>query len=557
MSTKRKLPDTAEELIRELVENAVRVTFADDPPVGKNGEPVFDDTDAALARCSLNDLGNSARLLRRFGQDMMWIAEIGWIAWTGTHWSAEEGESKARLMAHNTARLMRREYLAMVHAGPRANDDKPETLEAFDKRCGRFIKFVIEAGNSGKLTAMLDESKPVLARLPDALDQQLWKVTLQNATIDLKPAGKTPARGDDDDDGAAETVAVRRARHARADLISRLMPLTYDPKAECPHWQAFLDGAVPDAAIQNFLQRFLGYCLTGTTSEQIIVMLWGQGSNGKSTLMDTISHIMGNYAVGLPISSLMAGDKRSGGGGQATPDLARLRSCRYVTTSEPETGERFSETMIKQLTGDERLTVRHLNKDFFEFYPQFKVVVSFNNKPNVRGIDEGFWRRIILVPFEQKFVDAAELAAHPGALPKIKGLGDTLKGEASGIFNWMLDGYRMWRESGLEIPDSIKAATAAYRAEINPIGQFVEDCVERAEGYTVSAAVMFRAYEIWCEGTAIDPHTHTKFGRRLADMGFEKWKNGVYYYQNVQLKNDITRLLEEDSRRGQASQWKD
>lgn len=523
---KKIYPDDPGAFILQLVQQTVQVDFADDPPIGKDGEPKFDKKDEALARFPLNDLGNATRLLERFGKDLAFIPEIGWFVWNGRHWSAEEGDEHAARLAHDTARAMRREVLAMIYAGLREN----ETMEDFDKRIGRFRRFCIDAGNSGRLTAMLRLAQSYAIKKSSEMDAHKMKVNAGNGTLDLKPSAAAVAKVDPEN---AEGVPVLKMKHSRADYLTFMLGADYDPGAGCPHFYKFLTEVMPDDKIRAFLQRFYGYCLTGDTREQIILMFWGGGSNGKSTLMDLMARIMGTYAKGIPISSLMASPNKNGG--QATPDLARLRSVRYVTSAEPETGERFSESVIKQMTGDERLTVRHLNKDFFEFYPEFKAVVSFNNKPSVRGIDEGFWRRICLVPFSQKFVDAENLAGNPGALPKDLALSDKLEAEMPGILNWILDGYRIWRESGLMIPDSVRAATAAYRAEANPVVAFVDDVCLRMAGQTVTGTEMFCAYEIWCADNALEPMTNTMFGRKMTDMGIEKQKKGVMIYCDVTL----------------------
>jgi hypothetical protein len=201
----------------------------------------------------------------------------------------------------------------------------------------------------------------------------------------------------------------------------------YDPNAEAPIFHKFIREVVPDDEVRIFLQRFFGYCLTGSTKEQAILMLWGEGSNGKSTLVDLLNWLLGDYALVTPFASLLHTDQRRGG--EPTPDLARMPGARLVSAAEPETGARFAESMLKQLTGGEKMTVRHLRQDFFEFKPQFKLCLSFNNKPYIRGQDEGIWRRLLLVPFNQRFVDADRLKENPGALPKIKDLDKKLHAE--------------------------------------------------------------------------------------------------------------------------------
>lgn len=543
---------SGEDLIRFLIDQATQ-DFADDPDlVGKDGKPKFTAQDEKLARLPQNDLGNGARLRARCGKDLIFVPEIGWLGWSGKIWSAEDGHDLARKAAHDTARAMRREALALISAGPVEGEDN----ETFEKRVKGFRRFVKDCGNVSRINAMLEAAAPYVAARIDDLDRPQWVFNAADCALDLlppsaerfsaapltrqaEPADLSPeGRGEENENGG-----VRRRAHGRKDLVTRAAGARYDPAATCPAFLSFLAGAVPDREIADFLQRFFGYALCGSVREQVVMLFYGQGSNGKSTLMDTITHVMGDYARGVPISSIMGDGKKSAG--QASPDLARLRGARYVTTSEPDTGERFSEGTIKMLSGDERMTVRHLNKDYFEFYPQFKVVVSFNNKPNVRGIDEGFWRRIVLVPFDQKFVDPEKLAENPGARVKIKGLGEAMRAEAPGILNWMLDGYRIWREKGLMIPERVRAATDGYRAEANPVAQFAQECVVKKSGARVIATRMFQAYGLWSKENALDAVTQNLFGRRMADMGYVKIKSaGFSQYEHVDLTDDVRRKLD-------------
>lgn len=350
MSKKKIYPDDPDVFVLQFVQQAVQVDFADDPPIGKDGQPKFDKKDEALARLPLNDLGNATRLLERFGKDLAFIPEIGWFVWNGKHWCADEGDEHASRLAHDTARAMRREVLAMIYAGPGEN----EVIEDFDKRIGRFRRFCIDSGNAGRLAAMLRLAQAYALKKFDALDAQKWKVNAYNGTLDLMPSASAMMKANPE---SMESVPVLKMKHARADYLTLMLGADYDPDAACPYFQKFLMDVVPDEKIRAFLQRFYGYCLTGDTCEQIIVMFWGAGSNGKSTLMDLMARILGTYAKGIPIATLMASGAYKSGG-QATPDLARLRSIRYVTSAEPETGARFSESVIKQMTGEERLTVR-------------------------------------------------------------------------------------------------------------------------------------------------------------------------------------------------------
>lgn len=196
---------------------------------------------------------------------------------------------------------------------------------------------------------------------------------VQNGTLDLK----APDNGREDWDG------ITLENHNPEDLITKLAEVEYDPAATCPRFRQFISEIQPDLEIELFLQRWCGYCLTGSMQEQIILMFYGTGSNGKSVLMSLMKRILGSYAQVLPFASLLHDDKRRGA--EASPDLAQLPGVRLVTAAEPESGAKFSESLIKQITGGEEIKARHLHKGFFEFKPECKVMLSFNNKPIIRG----------------------------------------------------------------------------------------------------------------------------------------------------------------------------
>lgn len=512
-----------------MLEHAAKAEFPQNPlPLDSKGRPKIDELDEKLLFFPLNDIGNGQRLIKRFGQDLIYIERMGWFAWTGTHWDGNSGERDAEKIAHKTATAMRREYIALMLRGPTEDELDQKKLTGFKERIDKFRKFVNACGNSARLTAMRTEARPYLSRQHDDMDTHPLLVNVQNGTIDLN--------GEVDDEGN-KIIAVKP--HDRKNLITKIMPVKYDRKAECPTFISFLESICPDKDVQIFLQRWYGYCLTGLTSEQKIMMKWGGGSNGKGVLMDTMSWIFGEYAKGIPIASLMAKDKSFGGAG-ASPDLARLPGARFVTASEPETGQKFSENMLKVISGEEALTVRELNEKFFEFRPQFKLTISFNNKPSVRSSDDGFWRRVLLVPFEQKFYDAGDPARPEGGLIKDYGLRDKLKAEGSGILNWLIDGYLLWRESGLLIPEKVRVATDEYRSEANHLLQFFDGWCDFLPAAHIGATKLYDAYVLWAKENGYDHISKTSFGKKMSDNPkIRRLKNrDANYYQGIDLNSD-------------------
>jgi putative DNA primase/helicase len=470
--------------IARMIEQAPTVAAVEE--LGEIPHAQWDgDLDGYCAWRKLNDLGNARRLQARHGADMHTVAGLAWHTWHAGRWDREEGENRARLAAHRTAEAIYQEAAKM-----KGDDERAKALRAHAHR----------SSSSWSITAMLREAEPYLAMPLAAFDAHPELVTVANGTLEL---GKQ----------------VRRRPHRREDYITKLAPIAYDADADYPLFKEFLADIQPRPEIREFLQRWFGYCLTGWTHEQVMLLCHGGGANGKSTLLDAVRHVLGDYAVVLPFASLLRDDRRRGA--EPSPDIARLPGVRLVTAAEPELGRSFSEATIKTLTGEDTLIARRLHQEFFEFTPQFKLVVCCNNRPTVRGQDEGIWRRLLLVPFD--------VVIPPEQ--RSKTLQAELRAEAPGILNWLVEGARLYCEGGLAIPETVRAATRSYREESDPIGRFLADWCLRGSGVgSVRARRLYQAYKVWCDEEALDPMSQTKFGLRLGDRGIGKMQsNGVFY----------------------------
>ncbi|MFN3077186.1 MAG: phage/plasmid primase, P4 family, partial [Alphaproteobacteria bacterium] len=275
---------------------------------------------------------------------------------------------------------------------------------------------------------------------------------------------------------------------------------------------------------------------TGFVSEQKLVFFHGIGANGKSTLLNIMARILGGYAMSLPFASLIQDDFKRGS--EPSPDLARLPAVRMVRASEAEKGSRFSEATIKMMTGGEEMTVRHLNRDFFDFAPVFKLVLSGNHRPTIRGQDHGIWRRLMLVPFLVTITKPD------------KRLDDDLWAERAGILNWMLDGTRMWLETGLDPPPEVCQATDEYRSDSDRLGQFLNSWTVSTDGVRVQARALYDAYVLWCAENADEPVSMTLFGRMLVERGLAKEKVGVMFYVGLELTDEAAAALSRKKSRG-------
>ena len=473
-------------------------------PGGPDGDTP-DDLD--LARLLRNDMGNGERLVHRHGADLIHTDGIGWLCWNGEIWEADGGDAAARRRAHQTARAIFREGRAAELSG----DFKKPHIDAL-------YKHAATSGNAGRLSAMLGEAAPYLRRASDALDPDPDLLCVENGTLGLGTQIESA-------DGRSATGGVVLQPFQRRDLISRQAPVKYDSDMGCAEFLRFLGRIQPDPAIQGFLQRFFGYCLTGHIGEQIVLLMYGRGANGKSTLLNILRLVLGNYCLTLAFSSLTHDERRRGS--EATPDTVRLPGVRLAMASEPELGQRLSESMLKSQTGGEPMTARQLQKPFFEFMPTHKLVLSFNNRPRVSAQDEGTWRRLVMVPFEV-------------TIPKAERKGDDypkqiVAAEGPGILNWLLDGWRLWREQGLQPPEAVTAATAEYRSESDPLADFLAACVEEKRNAYVTATMLYAAYQAWSRANGVEAINLTRFGRILRERGFHKMKSGVMTYLDIDL----------------------
>lgn len=299
--------------------------------------------------------------------------------------------------------------------------------------------------------------------------------------------------------------------------------VSYDESKKCPRWEQFLREIFnDDKDLIKWIQKALGYSLTGKTSEQVMFILNGNGRNGKSVFLDVVSHIFGDYRTNIQPDSLMV--KNSQG---ANSDIARLKGARFVTTIESNDGMRFNEGLVKQLTGGDTVTARFLHANEFEFTPKFKVWMATNHRPIIRGTDKGIWRRIRLIPFEREFTEE-EVDLD---------LTSKLLAENDGILQWMLKGLEMWQKERLGMCEKILMANKEYRQEMDVVSTFIEECVNNSLGKEVKASELYQHYKNYCLQNGFFVLTSTKFGRELDNKGYIKThKRTGKYYQNISMK---------------------
>ncbi len=306
------------------------------------------------------------------------------------------------------------------------------------------------------------------------------------------------------------------------DFVTLQAGCEYYSSAQCPNWRNFLESVFDgDAELIAYVQRAVGYSLSGYTSEHVLFFLYGSGANGKSVFVNVLKALFGEYSAVISSETLLARKN-----GQQTNDLARLPGRRVVIASELEDGARWNESLVKSLTGGDPISARFLYAEFFEFIPVFKLFVVGNHRPVVRGTDEGIWRRLQLIPFNVFFPPEK----------RDRELTEKLIQELPGILNWAIDGYLLWRESGLNPPASVLDATAAYRSDEDRVGTFIDECCEIDASLSVQASALYKAYHAWAQRRGETPLSMTRFGGRLAERGLRKMKSGFVSYQGIWLR---------------------
>jgi len=306
------------------------------------------------------------------------------------------------------------------------------------------------------------------------------------------------------------------------DYLMKHIYANFNNESKCPLWEkSILQWCNGDKELVTFLQTFCGYSLSGLTSFQGFLFLAGEGNNGKSVFVKVISTLIGKYAASMQSESLMLQNKSAK---DASEDLVRLLGIRFASAQEVSEGKFFDENLIKKMTGGDTITARNLYESSIEFTPNLKLVISGNHKPIVKGTDNGFWRRMHLIPFNAK-IDKPD--AH---------LTEKLFNEMSGILNWCLVGWKRFQLEGLVVPEIIKRESNSYREIMDVLAQWKNECVIEKNGNKVPANLVYLSYKKWAEFNGHHPMTSSSFGRNVKRLlGDPKRNNKGMYYEGYDL----------------------
>ncbi len=448
---------------------------------------------------SFDDTGNAERFCDQYG-DMVQYSYIdkGWIWFDGRKWLVDDIGMVHRL-ADKTVEDMSEDFnYYMEHAPANVN------LNDWEKSLNKHIKV---SRSSKAKNAMLKESEHRQSILPEQLDQYPMLLNTPSGTLDL---------------GSGELLS-----HSAKQYLTRITASEYTDKMECPLWLDFLKTVfVGDMALIRYLQKAVGYTLTGSTAEQCMFVCYGEGRNGKSTLLDVLYELLGGYAANVQPEVLMANRKNSGG---PLSEIARLRGARLVVSAEPEEGMRLNEGLIKQLTGGDRVTARFLYGKDFEFKPEFKLWIAANHKPVIRGTDTGIWRRVHLIPFTVQIPEKQVDRTLPYKLRR----------ELPGILRWAAEGCLMWQKEGLEMPPAVVEATAEYRSEMDILGQFLAECTQQGPMCgEVPAGRLYQVYRQWAQNNGEFVVSGTKFGREMGRRFKKLKKSNMFVYCNLKINEN-------------------
>jgi putative DNA primase/helicase len=461
-----------------------------------NGTYASADTLTLLAEAPTSDAGNAECMELLYGEQFRYCHDRKkWLAWDGNRWKLD-GDGAAERAALATIRARR------AAAAP---------IEEPDRARKAFL-WALGSESEGKRTAMLNTARilETFTTRVDLYDRHPMLAGVPNGVLDLQ--------------GGQHRAA------SRDDYITSILGAAYEPVATCPRWDQFLQEVFAgDAELIAFIQRAVGYSLTGDTREQKLFLCFGHGENGKTKFLDVLSNLLGEYATSAPFDTFDAG-RRS----EATNDLAALKGKRLVTVIESDEDRRLAEARVKAVTGQDAISCRFLYGEFFTYRPQFKIWMAMNHKPLISGTDNGIWRRIRLIPFTQSFKDRADLT-----------IGEKLLAELPGILNWALAGLQAWQAHGLGTAKAIDEATNEYRRESDLVSQWLDECTEPDIDGRMPAGEAIDSYATWCKRNGYRTPTSRALGRRLAEIGPERsikplQSNGVRYYLGARLLESIS-----------------
>lgn len=452
--------------------------------------PTADNPNPIVENCS--ELGFSKWFCRRNCEDVLYDYARGrWMVYDGTKWDNDFA------VIMNRAKDIPRE-MAMV--GYQTGGDVGDALKKYAIRA--------ESASIIRNSLKLAESDPLICiKKENAFDNNSMLFNVLSGTIDL--------------------TTGKLNRHDRRHLLTKISKVEFDPNANCPRWKQFLEEVFKKQQdLIDFIQRAVGYSLTGKTNEQVLFFLYGIGSNGKTVFLNILQLLLCEYIKTVSSEIFMSKDK----GNSATPELAQLPGIRAIVSSEVEEGRRANETLIKSLTGCEPIQARSLYGNPFTYIPQLKPWIAGNHKPSIKGTDDGVWRRFLLIPFRAIF-DGDR---------RDKNIEVKLESELPGILNWAIEGCLKWQAVGLNPPPIVMQATAEYRSDQDTIGRWINECCSMDPLLETSSKELLKSFNQWAEENGHRKISAKTLGGYLAEHGYESKKISVKYWLGIGLQDNYS-----------------
>ncbi len=417
--------------------------------------------DGAPRPPAFSDDGLALAFTEQHRGELRYVAAWGrWLRWDGTKWRFDE-----TLTTFDRARAVCREMSAKC-------DKKGMRMRLAEARTVAAVERLARSDRRHAATADQWDTDPMILNTP-------------HGVVDLKTGDM---RG-----------------HRRDDHLTKITAV--GPGGDCPLWREFLDRVTAgDSDLQLFLQRMLGYALTGCTHEHAFFFLYGTGANGKTVLLSTASSLVGDYAMTAPIDTFIKGSVD-----RHPTELAGLRGARLVVATEIEEGRRWAESRIKAITGGDMVSARFMRQDFFEFMPAFKLVVAGNHRPGLRSVDEAIRRRMHLVPFTVT-IPLGE---------RDETLSEKLKDEWPGILEWMIAGCLDWQERGLAPPEAVRTATDEYLETEDAMSTWIAECCETLGTHYATSGELFASWKAWAERAGEFAGSQKRLSQNLQARGFE------------------------------------
>ena len=483
----RERPDYRQRSIEVVLTSGGDVYTPESPHTNGHGAVAAAEV-SSPGRRPLTQRGNAERLIDIHGENLRWAPAWGWLHFDGSRWARVDDA----VIEHLEGEVVRHIYR---EAAEETDSERRKALAAWAPR----------SETQAQIAAMVHLARGYVLALPDDFDRNPMLFNVADVTINLATGKPQP--------------------HARADMITKLAPVTFDLEARCPLWEKFLDRIFwgnPDAV--SYLQDVSGYTLSGLTREQIALILWGLGLNGKTTLLETLLLLFGDYGAKASFDTFLSSDRDG-----PRNDLAGLVEARLVVAVESEAGRRLNETLLKEITGGDTVKARFLHKEFFSYKPHFQLWLGTNNLPTVREQTHALWRRLRLVRFGEVIPEEERDPDLPGKLSD----------ELPGILNWALEGCLRYLEHGLHTPLTVLEATSSYQSDEDPLDEFLSTCCTMQPDASTLASNLYAGYKTWAETAGVKPKGSSWFGRLLTQKGIDLARTGRQrFYLGIRLGGD-------------------